>query len=348
MTERTSHTIEWLRFPLIAAVVLLHSGENGVTGPDLYSTLCTVLSHGILKIAVPCFFLISGFLFFGGLEEWNTPRWKEKIRRRCRTLLIPYLLWNIIAFVVGYLYGLLRASVNGWALTSVTDALAQVGWINMFWGCTLGCPVDYPLWFLRDLIIFVAITPAVFWLVKKTKIPGLVVMFLAFWPCCSRDLEGLFYFCLGAWMRIETKDPLDIFLKGKWWSYAISTILLVAIALTYREHHLVYEFIKYAFVASGVCATFCFASMLLDNGLVKMRPWLAKASFFVYCSHAVLILHDISNFIVLHLLPDTVAMACVGLFLRAALAIGICLGLYWLMERMTPRTLAILTGGRKQ
>lgn len=348
MTERTSHTFEWLRFPLIAAVVLLHSGENGVTGTDLYSTLCLLLSHGLLRIAVPCFFLISGFLFFGGLEEWNTPRWKEKIRRRCRTLLIPYLLWNIIAFVVGYLYGLLRASVNGWALTSVTDALAQVGWINMFWGCTLGCPVDYPLWFLRDLIIFVALTPAIFWVVKKFRLPGLLLLFAAFWLTRSRDFEGLFYFMLGAWMRIESKDPLEIFSKWKWWSYVLTAVLLVAIAFTYREHQLAYGFIKYAFVAAGVCATFCLSATLLDAGIARPTPWLARASFFVYCSHAVLILHDISNFIVLHLLPDTVAMACVGLFLRAALAIGICLGLYWLMERMTPRTLALLTGGRKR
>lgn len=348
MTERTSHTIEWLRFPLIAAVVLLHSGENGVTGPDLYSILCTVLSHGVLKIAVPCFFLISGYLFFGGLREWSTQVWERKIKRRVHTLLIPYLLWNVIAFVAAYLYGLLRASANGWELTSIADALAQGGGLNMFWASMMGCPVNYPLWFLRDLIIFVALTPAIFWLIKNTKLPGLLIMFLAFWLFRSRDLEGLFYFCLGAWMRIEGKDPLDIFSKGKWWSYAISAILLVAIALTYRGHHVAYEYIKYAFVAAGVCATFCFASMLLDNGLVKVHPWLARASFFVYCSHAVLILHDISNYIVLHLLPGSVGMACVGLFLRAALAIGICLGLYWLMERMTPRTLALLTGGRKR
>lgn len=348
MTERTSHTIDWLRFPLIAAVVLLHSGENGVTGPDAYSTLCIILSHGIMKIAVPCFFLISGFLFFGKLEEWSTEVWKGKVKARVKTLLVPYFLWNVIAFVAGYLYGLLRASANGWELTSIADALAQSGGLNMFWASMMGCPVNYPLWFLRDLIIFVAITPAIFWLVKTLRLPGIAVLFVACWLPCSRDLEGFFYFALGAWMRVESKDPVELFSRFKWWSYALATILLIAIALTYREHHLAYEFIKYAFVASGVCATFCFASMLLDNGLVKMRPWLAQASFFVYCSHAVLILHDISNFIVLHLLPDTVGMACVGLFLRAALAIGICLGIYWCMSKVAPRTLAILTGGRKQ
>lgn len=214
----------------------------------------------------------------------------------------------------------------------------------MFFAGRDGSPIDYPLWFLRDLIMIVIVSPIIFYFVKRIGFPGVVMLFFL---CMPFDLESLFYFTV-AWMRIESKDPVELFSRFKWWSYALATILLVAIALTYREHHVAYGFIKYAFVAAGVCASFCFASTLLDNGVAKVRPWLAQASFFVYCSHAVLILHDISNYIVLHLLPGTVGMACVGLFLRAALAIGICLGLYWLMERMTPRTLALLTGGRKR
>ena len=74
---------------------------------------------------------------------------------------------------------------------------------------------------------------------------------------------------------------------------------------------------------------------------------LASASFFVYASHAILILLDIAHYITLHLLPFTsVAGLCIVLFVKTGLAIAICLGLYWALRKIVPRTLGVLTGNR--
>ncbi len=72
----------------------------------VYSTLCILLPQGICRIAVPCFFLISGYLFFKKLEDWNLDMWKGKMVRRVHSLLIPYVLWNILAaiLIMGYQY----------------------------------------------------------------------------------------------------------------------------------------------------------------------------------------------------------------------------------------------------
>ena len=155
-TPLQSKVIDWLRFPLAAAVVLLHTGESttGFYGPDFYSTLCIVLSQGICRIAVPCFFFFSGFLFFSRLEEWDTGVWLGKIRKRGRTLLLPYILWNVLALLVGVGYGWLRSRFNPEVIpVSLLDTLRQNGWLNIFWTSTWGCPIDYPLWFIRDLIV---------------------------------------------------------------------------------------------------------------------------------------------------------------------------------------------------
>ena len=114
ITSRQSQVIDWLRFPLAAAVVLLHAGESttGLYDMDFSGTLRIVLSQGICRIAVPCFFLFSGFLFFTKLRDWDTQVWLDKIRKRGRTLLVPFLLWNVLALLVGFGYGWLRSRIN--------------------------------------------------------------------------------------------------------------------------------------------------------------------------------------------------------------------------------------------
>ena len=54
------------------------------------------MSHVISRAAVPTFFLISGYYFFLN-TRFTLATYKDKLRKKIRTILLPYLLWNIIA-----------------------------------------------------------------------------------------------------------------------------------------------------------------------------------------------------------------------------------------------------------
>lgn len=349
LAENDSKTIDWLRFPLACAVVLLHAGEisEGSYGTDFYSLLRIVLSQGICRIAVPCFFLISGCLFFSRLDEWDTSVWLGKLKKRFSSLVIPYLLWNIVALVVGFAYGWLRAKVSGGPCWSLPETLDRFGWANIFWSCTYGCPIDYPLWFIRDLIIFVAISPLSFLIARKGGLPAIVALFILCGIPGSRDIEGFFYFTLGAWLRISGKSICGSFSKWKWPALIAGVAGIVLIALTYRTHPELYQRIKYLFVLCGTACVFNFTGPLVENGKVKVHKCLSDASFFIFASHGILILHDISHFIILHAIPlDGTAASCLKLFLKTGLAIVICMVLYQLMKKLFPKLLRIFTGGR--
>ena len=59
------------------------------------------MSYGLCASAVPLFFLISGFLYFKGCEsQFGLKDYMAKNRKRLRTLLIPYLLWNIFTLLL--------------------------------------------------------------------------------------------------------------------------------------------------------------------------------------------------------------------------------------------------------
>lgn len=90
MNQKVSSIITSVRFPLAVMVVYVHSfGEGNViiskidwrsfSFENLYDVIRVLVSGTISGIAVPTFFLISGYLFFQGLENWNWGIWRAKI-----------------------------------------------------------------------------------------------------------------------------------------------------------------------------------------------------------------------------------------------------------------------------
>lgn len=100
--QETSTRIDILRFPLIVGVVFVHdySGKtygsivNGRSTGFWVDYVQLFFSCGIGHVAVPLFFLISGYLFFQG--KWSWGNYANKLERRINTLLIPYLFWNCL------------------------------------------------------------------------------------------------------------------------------------------------------------------------------------------------------------------------------------------------------------
>ena len=95
-----------LRFPLIVLVTFAHSygavSEDYsllTSGWNSYEVLKLLVSQTLVKVVVPVFFITSGYLFFVNVERWDVQVYKEKLLRRAKTLLWPYLLWNLLMAV---------------------------------------------------------------------------------------------------------------------------------------------------------------------------------------------------------------------------------------------------------
>jgi fucose 4-O-acetylase-like acetyltransferase len=58
------------------------------------------LANGILRFRIPLLFLISGYLF--ALHD-QVPH-GQRVRKRVRTLLLPYLLWSALCLVLFYAF----------------------------------------------------------------------------------------------------------------------------------------------------------------------------------------------------------------------------------------------------
>ena len=87
-------------------VVAIHLISDKLTLPQwgaphwLYIYISEFLTHSLPRIAVPMFFFISGYYAFYKKDWSQRSIWTVELKKRVKTLLIPYLLWNSIYLVI--------------------------------------------------------------------------------------------------------------------------------------------------------------------------------------------------------------------------------------------------------
>lgn len=344
--ELQSQVIDLLRFPMAVAVVVSHYGMYLAVDAGGIIKFLRLLSQLGARLAVPCFFFISGFLFYQQLHNWDWDVWKKKIRRRIRTLFLPYILYIIIAFFVYWLYALIQGTQ-----IPIYQQFIQDGGMKIFWGTNgnipLGpqaTPLDGPLWFIRDLIYYSIASPLIFLFVVRTRMVGILALCMTSLVLPQFVPEGLVFFSIGAYLQIENKNILELVGQWKWTIYATALVLLLAIYFFFDYR----RYIELFFILFGIGTSFGVAADFLKTGRIQVNPFLVRSSFFIFAIHEILILNEISIPLVLHLLPGNgVIWDCLRFLLTPAFAVLLCLLLLYLLERWMPRTISLLTGNRR-
>jgi len=369
-TELLSSTITWLRFPLMAAVVFAHINPNtnmqlidyhSLKWMDLYCLIATLGTYVITQIVVPCFFMFSGYLYFYKLKEWNKDFYLEKTKSRFRTLVIPYIIWNlmpILAYTLLYLKDFDGSSLE--YLKSIKDAgIFKVFWNFHVWGTDLtnlvgwstpiNGPYNLPLWFLRDLIVIQILSPIIYYFIRYTRLYGIIILGIAYYTGVWLTIPGFsiscfFFFSLGAYFSINNKNFVTELNKNKrlWLSIMVISMFIV----TFYENTELAKFFYPIFAASGMAGAIIIVSHLLSKGKIKAKSRLSKTSFFIYVTHYVLII-NYSNRIINYLFrSENAFIAIVKYFGSPLITIGFCISMYYLLKKITPGLLNILLGGR--
>ena len=106
LNNKLSKVIDTMRLPLIFMVVIAHlvpftlpEVSFDLSGNNIYKLISELFSHHVAKLSVRCYFLVSGYYFFthysGDLKSFL----KRQYKSRFKTLVIPYLIWNIITVI---------------------------------------------------------------------------------------------------------------------------------------------------------------------------------------------------------------------------------------------------------
>ena len=281
--------IKQLRLPLIVLITFAHSYSGvrvGYTlwdgGWDTYEVLKIVVSQTLVKVAMPTFFVISGYLFFANVTEWNSKTYLGKLQRRVKTLLIPYIVWNVLMAVK-----LKSFSLNMfWAYW--TEAGKQMDWLGNVQLMT--APANMPLWFLRDLMVVSVLTPIIYICIRKIGGWLLVIVTPLYLSGVYAFIPGLsayaiYFFVLGAFMGIRKWDLIETCMKFEKPSYLLASVFGIAMICTF--HTPVFSSIMLCFRLVGVVAVFCLANRLLSHTSKRIPLMVCDASYFVYLAHYV-------------------------------------------------------------
>ncbi len=187
-----SQSLDLLRFPLALFVVAVHVFTPL---PQIYDGAGFPAADWLFRFvrafikdqSVPVYFFIAGYVFFLGMSL-TMQSYMGKIRRRCHSLLIPYIVWNAVAIL--YVLKVMlpgMGAVSDFADTSQLD-LSLSSFIESFWDDSYGIipyvnscndgtfPIDKPLWFVRDLMLMALVSPAFYALYKLPRITTRIVL----------------------------------------------------------------------------------------------------------------------------------------------------------------------------
>ncbi len=208
MNKYLSEKLQFFSFWLMIGVVQLHSVVQ--TGTSASAMIQRFFSYNLLQICVPMFLLFSGYLFFLNFEKSNINEYYTRIRKRMKTLLFPYVFWAVLVFFFIMLIQMIPQLSSFFPAKFIKMSFEEI-LLN-----ALIYPFNYPLWFLRELILYVLLTPLIYYGIKYSGFFLVALLFIIslFIPSYLQlDIKLIqtapfFFFVLGCYFGI-TKNKLS-------------------------------------------------------------------------------------------------------------------------------------------
>lgn len=300
---------------------------------------------------MPLFFFISGYLFFKG-ADFNRDVYVRKLKSRCRSLLVPYVFWNLVVILLRFLVQVFLSDMTSGTNKLIAD-YSLSDWLDCFWCCDGSMPICFPFWFIRNLMILVIVSPLIYYLTKLAG-PALAIVAGLLWMCVLKGsagdtgpwaLTGIFFFCLGAYYAVRGKNFVAVMsrcpVKLAVTAYALLVCLRMILYTCGVDDRGIAVRLS---ILAGVTAVILVSAKALDKERVKVNGLLLSGTFFVYAYH--MMPAAFATKMWAKFMPKTELSMTVGLFVSAFVVIVAGILLYKLSDRLFPRFTAVVTGGR--
>jgi hypothetical protein len=289
------------------------------------------------------FFLISGFLLY--VKE---PKFLENLNKKCRTILLPYILWTILVILFLFTAQSFNFTKPYFANLIVRN-FSPIDWVDVFVGKFTAArkyqyPLVYQFWFLRDLFVL----NLLFVIIKKIvdRCPGgALVLFFILWTGGVNiyivDSGALFFFTLGYYIvkyNINYKHLDNI----KAFDMAIMYIMTIIPSLFFREKLTIISSIN---IIVGIIFFIKLSySFIRESKTYNILAWLEQYAFWVYATHGIAIAVMIK--LSVKIMPMNGGWLLIHYFIVTLLCIFILLGIGIIFRKIFPKIFLILTGGR--
>ncbi len=338
--NRFRKKIGWFQFVCCLLVIWNHSGNleapADLTGQaGLPWRIEYEIMPAIVRISIPCFLMLSGYLFYRGFDlRQLKPKWK----RRVKSLLVPYLLWNIL-YYLGYLIGSwipgLSQIVNRYHLTPAAGDFLE---------SALFYKSNPPFWFMFQLILLTLLAPALYLVLEKvwSGVLWLAMLLIALFTGEALpflNLDALLYYSIAAFAALHGRELAEAVWNRK---RCFTGAILIAAGLVcgyfYYRNAVVIE------IVIGQCLVPLGLWLIVDEERLPRRPRWMGCTFFIYAFHIVPV--RLINKLAVALMPERSAFLLMIYAFLPAMAVFVCWQTAKRMKRWTPGLWDVLAGGR--
>lgn len=301
-------------------------------------------------------FIISGYIF--AMHD-HKPH-KERISKRFRTLIIPFLIWSAVGLLVTYVlqqFPITARAVYDSQLDQFGDnrPYEEIGWIGILKRWILK-PVSFQLWFIRSLFLYNILYPVFRWGILHYPRLWLSLMFLL-WLFLFRFLffegQGMLFFSLGIWLY-KYNYPIDK--KPGWYSRYLSWLCFIGLSVI--KTFMAFEFEAYtpaskavfvlmyvAVVIAGVLAIWYSGDFVVRFFMQrKWFTWALAFSFVIFGLHIPVLAYAMR--LAYFYFPGFPYQRLATYILVPTLVLLFCIGVGALFRKLWPAGYRVATGGR--
>lgn len=334
MNQRISYKITHLYFIMAILILNLHSAYMYLFDASDLAVIINQVAKIICNMSVPTFFFISALLFYRNCEN---KQYKTVVLGKLKTLIIPYICWNVICFPLKEIKNVLTTGAV--TTSSVWEALCNI----------LMSEYDPVLWFIRILFIYFLAYPILLAVIKKP-----VACFLSIFLIFSVNIyigpttgySSIRYwlpiYMFGAYLGYWKNDK--IFKKN---SKININITHISVAIFILLGLIAFAYVSdYGMYICRMISPLCYwkiGDVFLTN---KSPHWIEKQSFFIYCTQMIFSVFAQKIWILIFGNQSLSAIfSNIGIPIILLFIIGI---VAYLFHKIAPRFYGFLTGGRNE
>lgn len=272
-------------------------------------------------------FTLSSYFFFYRIKNLSIALYKEKILKRFKTLLIPYLLFCIFGFIFAYVIG-------DFKFLSFSSSMQKI-----FWGIPIieGHPTGRAMWFIRNLIVFCILSPIYYIIVRIFRHFILLVCLVISLPFIGPQYDYPFfnvYLLFGAYLAIYDFSFEKLYNKIKMTIPFVLMLLICSINVltNWFTHPDLITTCIFFFALYGLCLK------------TNISQFLIASTTFIYMAH--MYITAILRNVFITAFPKLLIFEIIAYFLTCMVGITTCVCIFRLLRLYTPKFLGYLTGGR--
>ena len=302
--------VTFFNMTLTFLIVLLHakSPERWGLSLDMQYPLIYITTV-VCQISIPLFFFISGLLFYKNCTFSNLA---QKLKTRVRSLLIPYLLWNV--FFVGVFYMLIHvpffAERMNMGYTLETPKQIVYAILNSRYTV---------LWFVKVLIIYNLFSPLFLLCLQKMTF-AVVALLISILVALFADygyesvirwlpiyIQGAIVGRLGMKMPANPNRLFEVFSSirvRRLVTISMTTLFFALFTLTVMNDAYLGVFRFLSPILIWVLADLVGRDYIADS--FKVKEWMSYM-FFIYCTHH-FVLNVMQKFCAIYFTPTALVL----------------------------------------